>query len=186
MSKVAIAVGGVGIVMIIAAMAGPWWSINFSISLFGGTTSGSGDFGLFGGSTRVVSLVGSQTRSISYGNATNVGSVFSTAVLFAVVGLLFGVGMMAANAKSGSQPRKRLIGGLLGLFAFLLTLLSAVYVMTSLPTAVNLNGGSTGTTGFGITGFWGSSTTTVLGASATITWAAGWGWYAVVVASVLF
>ena len=179
-------IGGVGIVLVLAAMAGPWWSLSYAGSALGFNLSGNADFGLFGGTTRSTSSLGSQTSSVAYSNATRVGSVFSTASAFAVIGMIAGGGMIAANAVGRSQPQKGRIGVALGLVAFLLTLLSAAYVMTSLPTAVNLDSGATGTSAFAVNGFWGSQTTTFLGASATVAWGAGWGWYAALIAAIVF
>ena len=177
--------GGLGVVLVLAAMVGTWWSVSFAVSGLI-TASGGGDFGLFGGTTRLVTPIGSQTSTVSYGNATHVGSVFSTAALFAFIGLVLGGGMIGANATARSRPGMRRVGGALGIVAFLLTLLSAVYVMTSLPTAINLDSGATGTSDYAISGFWGTQTTTLFTTSATVAWAAGWGWYAALVAAVLF
>jgi|RifCSP13_1_1023834.scaffolds.fasta_scaffold04121_7 hypothetical protein len=175
-------IGGVGIVLVLAAMAGPWWSISYNAGGLGLISSGNRDFGLFGGTARDLTEVGSQTRSISY--EPQVWSVFSTATELALVGLGAGVAMIAANATG--EPQKGRIGGVLGLVAFLLTLLAAVYVMTSLPAAVNLDSGQTWIPGFAPGGFWGSQMATSGGFSATVTWGAGWGWYAVPIAATLF
>lgn len=178
MSKASMGIGSVGIVLVLAAMAGPWWSISYTGSVLGFAFSGNRDFGLFGGTTRDVSDVGSQTSSVTYANATHVGSVFSTATALASVGLVAGTAMVAVNATG--RPRKGRIGGVLGLVGFLLTLLAAVYVMTSLPAAVDMD------SGFAASGFWGSQTSTFFGNSATVTWAGGWGWYAILVAAIVF
>jgi hypothetical protein len=57
--------------------------------------------------------------------------------------------------------------------------------MAQLPNAVNQDSGA-GTGLTTISGFWGSQSSTFFGASANVSWAAGWAWFVVLIGAVLF
>lgn len=187
MSKASMGVGVVGVLLVLASIVGPWWSLSFAVSAFGTGASGHVDLGLFGGNSAVASPAGSQVQTVSYANATHVGGVFAIGALLAFLGVVLGLVMVVMAGMSGARPQMRRIAGVLGILAFLVALLSPIYVMASLPTALSLDSSATGTgaTGSTITGFWGSQTTTLLGASASIVWGAGWGWYLAFIGSIL-
>ncbi|HYM39419.1 MAG TPA: hypothetical protein VEY12_04640 [Thermoplasmata archaeon] len=105
--------------------------------------------------------------------------LFSGAILSAG-GIACGAVMVALAAVAESQLLKGRWAARMGALAFVLMLAAALEVMLGLPTALNqASGGSSP-----IVGFWGSIVT---GPSpGLISWGAGWGWDAALVAAALF
>jgi len=175
--------GVVGIVLVIVGFVGPWWTVDTSASLFGQTVSSTAEFRLFGGTATVKAPGFNQTNTTDYSNEPNTRSVFLTGAALAGVAIALGVVMVVLAAMAGSRPSFRRLAAACGILAFVLALVAALYVMASLPAAVNQDsqGGP-----IQISGFWGTSSTTFLGATATVTWAAGWAWYVVLVGAIVF
>jgi len=93
--------------------------------------------------------------------------------------------MVVSVVLPGAKPRLRKLGIALGSIAAFLILIAALGIMVYLPAAVNQQLGYDY-----YTGFWGSSTlySHTHGHSGPYpdVYGAGWGWYALVVAAILF
>jgi len=178
--------GVVGIALMVVGFVGPWWTINTSASdLLGQTVSSAAEFHLFGGTTTFTSPPFSRTNTTDYGSDPNIRSVFLVGATLSGVAVALGIMMMALAAMGGTRPSFGRLAAASGILAFVFGLLAVLYVMASLPTAVNQDGQG----GFGspqISGFWGRSSTRFFGVTTTVTWAAGWAWYVVLVGSVVF
>src|SRR5574340_1119078 len=135
-SRLGVVLGALAVVLAIVAMIGPWWTLQASGSFGPISLSGNNQFGLFGGTSAFQMGTTSSSTTTNYNNATHVGSVFSLATIFLVLGLVVGIGMLVVGALSGSRPSFQRFGGLLGLLAFVVTIMSVIYVMASLPDAV--------------------------------------------------
>lgn len=183
--KFGVVLGVLGIVLALVAFVGPWWTVNTEASVLGFSAKGSAEFRLFGGTTTIQSSFLNQTNTTDYRNEPQTGSVFFIGAMFTALALLLGVGMVSLAALSGPRPSFRRLGALLGILAFLLALVAPLYVMAQLPNAVNQDSGA-GTGLTTISGFWGSQSSTFFGASANVSWAAGWAWFVVLIAAVLF
>ncbi len=179
--------GVIAIVLAIVSVAAPWWSENFSGSgSFLGITidvNGNANYGLFGVTSTVSSPRANSTNTSTYENAPHVGSVFSLASILVVLGLIAGIGMAALSIMPNARFKR--FAALLGVVAFLLSLLAPIYVMSALPDAVNADSGST-TSFTTVSGFWGTKSSSFLSISTSVTWGAGFGWYLALVAAVLF
>ncbi len=90
--------------------------------------------------------------------------------------------MLVFAAMSGSRPRLRRWGALLGLLAFVLALVALLYVLVLLPGAATQDIGAPAIL---YSGFWGSGDYSFMHGGATVTWGAGWAWYALMAAAVL-
>jgi hypothetical protein len=121
----------------------------------------------------------SESNPITY--PPNTGGVFLVAATLTTLAALSGVGMVAVSVMSGSRPRFRRWGILLSISAFVLALAAPIYVMAQLPGAISQDAAVANP----FPGFWGSGT---LGGAdpLTVTWGAGWAWYAILVAALLF
>ena len=182
MSKIGMVLGVLGIVLTIAGLVGPWWTLNLQVSVLGTTVTSSQEFRPFGYTTTVQGPVSTSNQS-DYRGDPNMGGVFATGFLLSVVAILCGVGMIGLVAMSGARPQFRRLGAILGVLAFILALVAAVYVMATIPAAATTDAGAGAPT---FSGFWGSQTISVLGISTVITWGAGWAWYLLLVAAVVF
>jgi len=105
----------------------------------------------------------------------------ASALTGAAVGL--GVIYVVPGAMADKKPTFRRVAFVFGVLAFAVALVASVYVMATLPGAVNQDRSSSG---IQFSGFWGSSTSTGFGMTLTINWGAGWGWYVVLASAVLF
>jgi hypothetical protein len=122
------------------------------------------------------------TYTFNYTNERQEGTVFLSGAALVAAGLISGIGMVALVLVSGSRPRLRKPAVVLGFLAFLLVLAAVLEVMLLLPAAAN-----TDSNGSIITGFWGSAHICCLGHQEFLsTWGAGWAWYALLAAAVLF
>jgi hypothetical protein len=180
-----VVLGAIGIVLALVGFIGPWWVVNISASALGATATGTADFRLFGGTASIQTPAGSSTNTTDYHNDPNTGSVFLLASVVTAFGLVLGIGMVALAALSDSRPSFRRLAAILGILAFLVVLIGPLYVMAQLPSAANSDSGA-GTSYATFSGFWGSQSTSFFTLSATITWAAGWAWYVVLIAAIVF
>lgn len=185
-SRLGIVLGVIAVVLAIVAVIGPWWTLQAEGTLGPISMNGNDQFGLFGGTSFFQMGSTSSSNTTNYNDAPHVGSVFTIATVLLVLGLIIGIGMIVVGAMSGAKPSFRRLGGVLGILAFVVVLLGTLYVMSSLPNAVNQDSQAT-TSGTSVTGFWGAKTTSVGSfAQATVTWAAGWGWYVALIAAIVF
>ena len=183
MSKAAIIVGVVAIVLTIVGLMGPWWTLNLQATALGNTITSSYQFGPFGYTTAVQAPGISQSNQSDYRGDPNLGGVFTTGFLLSVIAMICGIGMIGLVAMSGARPTFRRLGAIVGILGFVFALVAALYVMTGIPGAATADASGGGIT---ISGFWGSQTISVLGISTAITWGAGWAWYLLLVAAVAF
>ena len=176
----------IGVVLAILALVGPWWVVNVDASFAGQTIKGVAEFRPFGASASLQTPAGSVTNTTDYKSSPHTGSVFLAGAALVALGIVFGALQVVVGFASKSMPRLRRIGAAMGILAFLVVLLAAVYVMASLPDAVNRDGNATALGGASVSGFWGSRSVSVLGITATVSWAASWAWYVVLVAAIVF
>ena len=182
MIKPGVIVGVAAIVLAVVGFVGPWWTI-------GATASGSAtftsvtDFRLFGRTGTGTEPGRSYTNSTDYSGDPNTRFVFqvASALTGAAVGL--GVIYVVPGAMADKKPTFRRVAFVFGVLAFAVAFVASVYVMATLPGAVNQDRSSSG---IQFSGFWGSSTSTGFGMTLTINWGAGWGWYVVLASAVLF
>ncbi len=188
--KVGLIIGVIAIVLAIVAVFGPWWTVQSQASAQVGPISLSlnahTELGLFGASSFFQMGSTSNSNTTNYDSSPQVGSVFTLATVLLVLGLIVGIGMLVVGAMAGSKPSFQRLSGILGVLAFVILLLGLLYVMSALPSAVNQDS-SASAFGTNFSGFWGANTTTFGGfGQASVVWSAGWGWYAAMVASVVF
>lgn len=181
--KIGVVLGVIAIVLSAIVMVGPWWTVNSSLTVVGQTGTSVADFSLFGVSSSFTSAHVNSTNSSDYSQTPHVGSVFGAATILAVLGIVLGVGMVGLAAIP--NPTFRRYAVIFGVLAFVFALLGPLYVMSSLPGAVNTDLGNTGSYNV-VSGFWGTKSTDVFGITSTVTWSAGWAWYVSVAAAVLF
>jgi len=175
--KIGAVAGLVGIVIVAAALVGPWWTFSASITVIGFESDVDAEFGLFGGVARLTTPAGSSTETLNYSESPNIGAVFTSGMVFTVLAVGFGVLMVVLSAMSGARPRLGRAAALMGVLAFALALAGPMYVMNALPAAVNADTGGGATTGYTLEGFSGAESTTVLGNTVSVAYGGGWGWY---------
>ncbi len=184
-SRLGVVVGVLAVVLAIVAIVGPWWTVDSSIRFGGLTGTGHIEYNMFGRTEATQSNISSSSNSTSYANLPQTGGVFTLASVLVILGIIMGIGMVIIGAMSGANPSLRRFAAIAGVLAFLVLLVAALYVMSALPGAVNQDGsGRPGSTAF--SGFWGSTSSSFLGISATVNWAAGWAWYVALVAAIVF
>lgn len=185
-SRVGVVLGVVAVVVAIIAVIGPWWTFEAHGSFGGFSYSGNDQFGLFGGSSAAQAGSSSSSNTTSYTDMPHIGSVFTLATLLLAAGLVIGIGMIVVGTLSASKPSFSRLGGILGILACVIVLVSPLYVMSALPGAVNQDSGAA-TSSTTVNGFWGSETRNFGSfAQANLTWAAGWGWYLALAAAIIF
>lgn len=184
MGRMGAVVGIIGVVLVAVAMMGSWWTWSVEASAFGMTAKGTADFGMFSGTLTTETPAGSSSEPANYAESANIGNVFMIASLMVAAALVLGVLMVILGAASGSRPGLGRVAGIAGILAFVVALAGVMYVMAALPGAVN-NDSGTGSTQFDVTGFWGSQSTDFLGATATVNWGAGWGWYLALIGAIV-
>jgi hypothetical protein len=182
-SKIAAIIGVVGVVLAVAGFAGPWWEIGITGSILGQTFTSRADYGMFGGTATAQGPGTSITNTTDYSSDPNTRGVFqaTTGLLGAGVGL--GVVSVVLAALSGTKPRFRKAAAGVGVLAFVLAMAAPLYVLAQLPAAVNQDSGSSAPQ---VSGFWGSKSVMIGSVSTTLTWAAAWAWYVVLVGAILF
>lgn len=182
--------GVVGVVVLLIALVGTWWS--FSISLASPLPiTASLDFGLFGASISVLGFA----VGIGYDLLPAVRSTFLVTAALTGFGALSGVVMVALGATAGTNPGRRKIAAVLGVVGLALAAVAPVYAMARLPAAFTedagnflANPGQPVPIPANITGsaavppFWGSVTLPGVG---SVSWGAGWGWYASFLGAIL-
>ena len=173
MSKVAIGLGVVGIVLAIVALVGPWWTMTASVLV----VTVSLNFGLFGASG---TMPGGGAVGGSYSTLPHVGSVFMAGAALTALGLILGVVMLLLIAMSGKKPGLRKIGAAMGIVGAIVLLVGPLYVMSALPGALSSDVFPS-SSGISISGFFGG----ISAAGMSLTWGGGWGWYLAFVAAIL-
>ena len=176
--RLVLTLGVIAIGLGVAALFGPWWVDSQSQPGDWTITSLLGPFGqtqIAGAGTPL--FTGSPSGS-------GVGTDFIAAAALAAAGLAAGGCMVASVVLADRMPRLRRLGVPLGLVAAFLVLVAALGIMLYLPATMNQH------LGFNYyTGFWGATTyynhRPPMGYYPDV-YGAGWGWYALVVATILF
>ena len=183
-NRIVVVLGVVAIALALMAFFGPWWVFVSQSVGFGGTFTQTTEYDLFGWT---ISPWYGQSNTSDYSGLPNTGVVFSVGVMLTVLGVLAGAGLVVVAVLPAPTPRLRQLGTFLGVFAFLLTLAAPLYTMAQLPAALTRDMEAAGFTYVPFSGFWGTTSTRAGSfGSVTYSWAAGWGWYALVAAAVLF
>jgi len=178
-----VAVGVVAIVLTTVGFVGPWWNVRVSGSVLGQSFDSNADFRLFGGTATATAGSFSQTNTTDYIEDPNTRNVFLAGAALSGLAIVIGVALVALAAMADRSPTMRRGAAVFGIMAFVLSLASVLYVMSALPSAVNAD---TGSSGAEVSGFWGTDSIALFGSTFTMTWAAGWAWYTVLVGSILF
>jgi hypothetical protein len=178
---VAIAVAG-------ATFVGPWWVVS---SLPDNPPIATFAFGPFGYTYTAPSYPG--TRPMTYPtyyenytvNNRHLGTLLLSGAALVGAALVSGSGMVALIIVSGSSPRLRKPAAFLGLLASVLIVAAVLGVLLLLPAALNQDSPYPPPL---ITSFWGSAPvySHELQDYYVATWGAGWAWYALLAAAVLF
>ena len=176
-----------GIALSVVALLGPWWVVDASGGYFTAPMTGTAEYGPFGVSETL--QIGSPFNSTSinatdYSFAPNIGRVFALGASLTVLGALSGGGMvLMASVPRLTESRGRLRASV-GILAFVLTLAGLLVVTFLLPGAATQD---RGVTDYPFAGFWGATHYPgAMAVFANVTYGAGWGWYAVLSASLLF
>jgi hypothetical protein len=153
------------------------------------TIKGTFEYRSFGQTATVQTNGETNTAVTDYSTMPNTGATFLVGVVFVVLSLTVGLGMVVLAARTDPRPNFQRLAVLLGVLAFALVLAAPLYVMVRLPNAVyqdTLAGLPKDVFLGPSVGFWGSNSSSTALVRSSATWGAGWGWYAAVAAAVLF
>ncbi len=185
-----VAVGIFAIALAVASFFGPWWAVQMESSGAGGTTQSVLGYGILGTTYTTQTPSGIQTSTGNYTYAPDTRGMFLVAAVLTGSAAIAGTGLVAACAVRGSRPRSRSVAATLGMIAFVLLLAAVLYSMAQLPLAVNLDNsriiGVHGMVRGFYSGFWGSQSYNTATGTFILSFGAGWAWYAVLLATVLF
>lgn len=185
----------VGIVLSIAALAGPWWIVTLDASSsFGGSVFNvAHDVSSFyldhGVASYNTTLDGSWIRTTDYNTTPAVRQVLHASQTLMLLG--GGTALLASILDIVPSRRRwtRLASVLAACMAALFGFGATLSIVGSIPTAMNEQTGANGTaTAVHYTGFWGvqNPLTPPQNFPGTIAWSAGWGWYLAMLAASLF
>ena len=169
-----------GIAIAVVALFGPWWVVT---GYTGATPLSTMEYAPLGWTSTFPTPSINAPHSGDYGYLPHMGGVFLVAAAMVIAGLGSAVGMVVLAARPVSRPsphRRAAMPGFLGSF---LTLGAAVECAILLPGAANQDAPSTAPQ---YEGFWGSVACCWGHVGGPLTWGAGWGWYLVLAAAVLF
>ncbi len=184
-SKIGVVLGALAIVLAIVAVVGPWWTVDTQATLFGFSGTTHSEYSLFGTANSAQSNLTSSSNTTGYADLPQMGAVFGLATILTVLGIILGIGTVLIGILPGSNPSFRRFALVAAGLAFLVLLAAGLYVMSSLPAAANTDLRPSRSVSY--SGFWGTQSGSIgaLG-SYSVTWAAGWAWYAVLGAALLF
>jgi len=181
---ITLVLGVAAIALGLAALLGPWWTFQENTLSPLGSYSGTVDWGLFSYRFSPPPLDAYGTNN--YTSLPNMAAVMSVAGSLSVVSLIAGGALLVTALVSGWRRRFPLLGLGLGLLGGVAELGAPLYMMIGLPPAASQDM-ATILNFISITGFWGSGTGGMLDFRVSLSWAAGWAWYAgFVVAFLLF
>lgn len=187
--RLVVVMGVVAVALGAASFLGPWWVVNTQGNLLGQVDINvTSDFGPFSGTTTTQDswiCCNPDTTTvvlIDYHNDSSTGPVFTAVSWEAILGMLSGAGMTVVAAVSGLRIFSRRLAPTLGVLAFLFLLSALLSVMLQLPGAAGQDGIVPGS----VSGFWGSSYVTGPHYAGTVTFGAGWAWFAALAAALLF
>lgn len=173
--------------MSVVALLGPWWVVDASGGYFAAPMTGTTEYRPFGVTNTL--QIGSpfnlnSFNATDYRFAPNVGRVFAMGATLTVLGALSGAGMVLMASIPRLAGIRRKLGAWVGILAFGLTLAGLLVVTFLLPGAATQD---RGVTDYPFVGFWGATHYPgAMAVFANVTYGAGWGWYAVLVAVILF
>ncbi len=184
-SRIGVVLGVIAVVLAIVAVVGPWWTVDTQATFFGFSGTTHSEYNLFGTANRAQSNLTSSSNTTGYADLPQMGAVFGLATILTVLGIILGIGTVLIGILPGSSPSFRRFALLAAVLAFLVLLVAGLYVMSGLPAAANTDVSARG--GVTYSGFWGTQSGSIgaLG-SYSVTWAAGWGWYALLGSAILF
>ncbi len=184
-SRFGVVLGVIAVVLAIVAVVGPWWTVDTQATFFGFSGTTHSEYNLFGTANSAHSNLTSSSNTTGYADLPQMGAVFGIATLLMVLGIILGIGTVLIGILPGSNPTFRRFALLAAVLAFLVLLVAGLYVMSSLPAAANTDLQPSRSVSF--SGFWGTQSGSIgaLG-SYSVAWAAGWAWYAVIGAAILF
>ncbi len=184
-NRFVVALDIVAITLGLLAFVGPWW-VDSAIQT---APIATWEFGPIGVTYTVpaypsppkgtyLNVTGQQNYSVY----PQMGSVFFVGAVLVAAGVTSGVGTTAYALVSTANRRVRRLGTALGVLATLLMLAGTLEITLFLPGAANHDGFSGS-----LQSFWGSApATSRQWGDYMEVWGAGWAWYVVLVAAVLF
>ena len=179
--------GVVGIALSVVALLGPWWVVDANGGYFAAPMTGTTEYRPFGVNDAL--RIGGRFNSTffnatDYRFAPNIGRVFAVGATLAVLGTLSGVGMVLMASIPRLAERRKRLGASFGILAFGLTLAGLLVVTFLLPEAATQD---RGVTAYPFVGFWGATHYPgAMAGFADVTYGAAWGWFAALVAALLF
>ncbi len=181
-----VVLGLVGTALVLVSFAGPWWVVESQSYSHIGPATSSTVYGPFSvGSVTQAQWIsdGNETNLSDYRYAPRIGTVFLAASAAVAAGVAFGAATVF-TASSERWGRRRLDVVLSG-SAGLATLTGVLGLFIFLPGAVDLDNPAL-IRYVPIDAFWGTGTGGMLDFSMSLTWGAGWGWYALLAAAAVF
>jgi hypothetical protein len=175
--KIGLVCGLIAFVLVIICFMGTWYTMHIEGSAGGLTVETDANFGL----SEVTAEVLGVSTSMAYADQpdSDAWGVFSTTQILTILALVFTLlmfifGLLVAMGKVSGK-----IGGIVGVLAVVFTLLAFVYFMAALPPTME----EEAVEGLGaISGFWGSESIDLMGASMDMSWGPGIAWYLMIVA----
>lgn len=183
-SRLAAAVSLAAIVLATMAFVGPWWSVESAGFGHLGSFTGTTEWGPFGFATSNT-MTEPQSSTYDYGEWPQTAFVFLLGSVLLAASLLCGAILLLSVVLPGRSPWWRRLAPLWSAVACGAALAAWTYVAASLPGAVT-NDTPHALRVISFSSFWGTESGAMMDSSFTTTWGAGWAWYAVVAASILF
>ncbi len=184
-SKIGVVLGVIAVVLALVAVVGPWWTVDTQTTLFGFSGTTHSEYNLFGTANSAQSNITSSSNTTGYADLPQMGAVFGVATILTIIGIILGIGTVLIGILPASSPSFRRFALLVAVLAFVALLVAGLYVMSSLPAAASTDLRPPRSVPF--SGFWGTQSDNILGlGSFSVTYAAGWAWYAVLGAAILF
>ncbi len=184
-SRIGVVLGVIAVVLAIVAVAGPWWTVDTQATIFGFSGTTHSEYNLFGTANSAQSNLSSSSNTTGYADLPQMGAVFGLATILTVLGIILGIGTVLIGILPGPNRSFRRFALVAAVLAFLVLLVAGLYVMSSLPAAASTDLRPPRSVPF--SGFWGTQSGNAGGLySYSVTYAAGWAWYAVLGAAILF
>ncbi len=167
------------------ALLGPWWVVNADGSVLALPFTRTYEYRPFGTTATVHWPTDNVTftNTSDYRYAPNTAGTFGVAFTLTTIALASEVSMLGVGAISSLPAGLRKWEALCGTLAFVFGLSALLFVMVLLPGAVSRDFGATTAQS---PMFWGSTSVPLPHGGETITYGAGWSWYTLLGADVLF
>jgi hypothetical protein len=183
-NRLVVILGVVGIALSVVAFLGPWWSVQSTGFSHAGYCNEAANWGPFGFTT-TNAMCSNEQSTFNYSQWPHTAFVFLVGSVLSASSLSFGAVFLLSTVLPGGRVWLRKTGSLWGAAAGIASLIAAVYLAASLPGAVT-DDTPQGLRLITFSGFWGSGSGGMMDMDVSATWGAGWAWYAVVIAAVLF